>query len=189
MTPYPIFVILIASIHLIASLLLRRKKLSTQQEYEFPLIQMIELAVIAILGIMVIPDIILNYRLLMVLAACVAIILFSFFYDRRKRPKVHDEVLPVKRSRRHRRSDEFSISIKKATLRNVLSVMMVTLEIFEGTFFAVYLPLTSWGIFMINDVPVLTYGNFIVIILFVLGLLLVRDAGKRLKEIIGHHKP
>ncbi len=142
MISYLLFVILIASIHLIASLLLRRKKLPKQQ-YEFPIIQMIELALIAILGIMVIPDIALNYRLILVLAACITLTIFSVWYDHSKRPKVRIQPFPIKQPKRRRSSDNFNITIKKATLRNTLNAMMVTIEFFEALFFTVYLPMTS----------------------------------------------
>jgi hypothetical protein len=188
-TPSFAFVILIAIIHLIVSSLFRGKKLAEQQKYEFPLIQMIELAVIAILGIMVIPDITLTYRMVMAILACIAIALFSFFYNRSKRPKAPIQPLPIKRPKRRKSSDKFSITIRKATLSTVLDLTMLSLEIIEALFFTIYFPMSSWRMVVINNIPVLTYDNLLLIAFFCLGLILIRDSWRRLKEIIGRGKP
>jgi hypothetical protein len=178
----PIFFILIIDIIYLIGLLIKWKKMPRKPSYEFPLLDFVQIWVLVLLGIIALPNPSIFEKLIYFILASSAVFVFGFFYHiwkRPKKPKVHTQPLMEKPTKQ--RSDEFHIIIKKATVIDVLSFVVITGELVDIFMFNIAFPLTRWQVFIINNIPVVTYSDLSIIAFFVIGLVLIWDVTRRLR--------
>ena len=146
----------------LAGLIVFRRKMASFRDTAIQLI----IAWWLLLGAMVaVPEIFLYSRMVILIIAGISFMITGYLYYRYSKPKQCKPFKPVK---------EVS-PIWTITRR----IILLSGQVFE-TFVAITLPLLTWEWFVVltttgDYVPVVTYGNVIMGILFVAGLYLLRD--------------